>query len=140
VKTTQNYVIHPDGEIRAWPDARGVYVQGDRISIYPVGVLAALLKIRGYTRLARQHPDRGDVAREHRANTIRSEFRYLTGRIRERNWRALRNSFNGYLAEIDYPHYPISRAVGHCGRGWTRRAAIRSLRRHVTRTRQEMTR
>jgi hypothetical protein len=43
-------------------------------------------------------------------------------RIREGNWRALRNYFNGWLAE-----HPDGQSSA--GRGWTQRAALRRLRR-----------
>lgn len=46
-------------------------------------------------------------------------------RIRRRAWRALRMSLNGYLAEPRvFPH-----GVHRCGHGWTRRRALRDLRR-----------
>jgi hypothetical protein len=42
--------------------------------------------------------------------------------IRGRRWRAVRNYFNGYLAEHDgHPH--------NAGRGWTKRAAVRRVER-----------
>lgn len=48
--------------------------------------------------------------------------RYLMRQVRDRNWRAVRNYFNGYLAE--------HRHGGHnAGRGWTKRAAIRRVER-----------
>lgn len=53
-----------------------------------------------------------------RYGTMRRGVRYLFRQARAKNWRAVRNYFNGYLAEHD----------GHAhnaGRGWTRRAAIR---------------
>lgn len=48
--------------------------------------------------------------------------RYLKYWIRERNWRAVRNYFNGYLAEHDLCHHD-------CGSGWTKRRASRSVNR-----------
>ena len=48
----------------------------------------------------------------------------------EGNWRAVRNHFNGYLAEW---HYPPEIRITRCGRGWTRRAAIRRLGKHIAR-------
>jgi hypothetical protein len=118
------WIIHPDGEIREWPvGISGTFsVQGDVISIYSVGVLsdlrAAWASIRGrkvnFPRMR-----------------LRTMFRYLWGRIRERKWRELRNSFNGYLAEVDYPSSRVALSVTHCGHGWTKKRAIESLRRHV---------
>ena len=46
-------------------------------------------------------------------------------RAKARNWRALRNYFNGYLAEWHFP--PDGLRHSRCGRGWTKRAAIRRL-------------
>lgn len=76
------------------------------ISIYPVGVLDAV-----------KHPRR-----------IRGELRSLGRQLKARNWRAIRQSFNGYLAEVNYPG-----ELRHtrCGRGWTRRAAASSLGRRL---------
>lgn len=49
---------------------------------------------------------------------LKSEWRYMVQQARNRNWRAVRNTFNGYLAEHEnHPH--------NCGRGWTKRAATR---------------
>lgn len=52
---------------------------------------------------------------------------YLIPQARHRNWRAVRNYFNGYLAEVSYSD------IRHtmCGRGWTKRAALSSLGRHL---------
>lgn len=76
------------------------------ISTYPVGILAAI---------------------KHRK--IRSSLRYLKSQIHARNWRAVRNSFSGYLAEW---HYPPEEMIHHqCGSGWTRKRAIRRLGIHI---------
>ena len=49
---------------------------------------------------------------------LRAEWRHVTYWARRRNWRAIRNTFNGYLAEHEHG--------GHnAGRGWTKRQAIR---------------
>lgn len=86
---------------------------------YPVGVLK-MLQISGR---ALTHPGlRGKrlaiVRRE-----FRSEWRFIIGYcIKGRRWRALRNTFNGYLSE--------HRHGGHdAGRGWTMRAAQRRVER-----------
>lgn len=55
--------------------------------------------------------------------------RYLWVQVRRRNWRAVRNYFNGYLAEWHYP--PEGMRHHKCGRGWTKRAAIRRLGVHI---------
>ena len=54
---------------------------------------------------------------------------YLIPQIKRRNWRAVRNYFNGYLAEWHFP--PEGFAHGRCGSGWTRKAALRSLGRRI---------
>jgi hypothetical protein len=60
---------------------------------------------------------------------------YLWGQIKRRNWRAVRNYFNGYLAEWHY--CPDGVRHYRCGKGWTRRAALRSLGRHIIEANQE---
>lgn len=54
---------------------------------------------------------------------------YLLPQARRGNWRAVRNYFNGYLAEWHYP--PEGMRHSRCGKGWTRAAARRSLMRHI---------
>ncbi|QDK01957.1 hypothetical protein SEA_VIBAKI_77 [Arthrobacter phage Vibaki] len=77
------------------------------ISTYPVGLLRDLKQRR----------------------KLRTGFGYLRYQIERRNWRAVRNYFNGYLAEW---HYPPEGMLHHrCGKGWTRRAALRDLGRHI---------
>jgi hypothetical protein len=77
------------------------------ISTYPVGLLADI---------------------KHRK--IRYGLRhYLLGQIKRRNWRAVRNYFNGYLAEWNYP--PEGMRHYRCGKGWTKRAALSDLGRHI---------
>jgi hypothetical protein len=68
--------------------------------VYPVGVLDTFQRRKGW----------------------RTTRRYLAHQIHNRNWRAVRNHFNGYLAEHDgHPH--------NAGRGWTRKAALRRVER-----------
>lgn len=77
------------------------------ISAYPVGALMDWLAWRSLPRIAR-----------------------MAWRMyRHGGRRALRNYFNGYLAEWHYP----PEGVNHyrCGRGWTKRAAIRRLGVHL---------
>ena len=89
----------------------------EKIDVYPVGVLHMLQVVA--RALTKRHPDlrgkRFSIARRE----IRKEWRYIWGYcLKGRRWRALRNTFNGYLAE--------HRHGGHnCGRGWTKRAATR---------------
>lgn len=80
------------------------------ISIYPVGLVAAWKH--------RRMP--GHLRRE-----LRRELELL----RRRQWRTLRQSLNGYLAEINYP--PTELAHRRCGRGWTKRRAASSLGRQL---------
>ena len=77
------------------------------IEVYPVGFLA-------------------DFKRKRVRSGIKN---YLLYQIKQRNWRAVRNYFNGYLAEWHY----CPEGVRHtkCGRGWTKRAALRRLGRHI---------
>lgn len=86
------------------------------IDVYPVGVLSALRRARGYMRR-----DRKDLA----LRTLRQEWDLLHRQISKRDWHNLRQSFNGYLAEVNYP--PDGLRHNRCGRGWTKRRAMRSL-------------
>ena len=54
---------------------------------------------------------------------------YLIPQAKRREWRSVRNYFNGYLAEWHY----CPEGVRHtkCGRGWTRRIALRRLGIHI---------
>lgn len=92
-----------------------------KIDVYPVGVLAGLLWAR---RAARRGLWR--VAWDH----LRSELRYVVQQAQARRWRAVRNALNGYLAEP----IPAPEGLRRCGHGWTRRRAMRSLRRELAAT------
>lgn len=96
------------------------------IEVYPVGALAALRTLyRAYTT---EDPDRAirtDIRRYARAR-LTWEAKTLAARVRRREWRAAKNTFNGYLAEPT----PFPDGMTRCGSGWTRRRAIRSLYRH----------
>lgn len=61
--------------------------------------------------------------------TIRSMRGRVWNHAKSGNWRAVRNYFNGYLAEWHYP--PSGVAYYRCGKGWTRKAAIRKLGIHI---------
>jgi hypothetical protein len=91
------------------------------IDVYPVGVLSRLLAARRALtvlhrpRLALYHLD---VARRH-------AWRHA----RARQWRELKQTFNGYLAEpYDWPP-----GLRRCGSGWTRNRALRDLERRIAR-------
>lgn len=85
------------------------------VDVYPVGVLDALLRsYRGIRHLGLW----GNAYRD-----IRYTIRGLLHRARRRQWRALRNAFNGYLAEpLDWPD-----GLKGCGHGWTKKRALRKL-------------
>lgn len=92
----------------------------DGTDTYPVGVLHTL------QRIGRVLTVRSDLLRGRRLKLAKgfaiSELRYLRTQIKAREWRAVRNSFNGYLAEHQHG--------GHnAGRGWTKRAAERRVAR-----------
>lgn len=70
--------------------------------VYPVGVLSDW-----------QH---------HRWQGLRRSARYIRHQLQRRDWHAVRNTFNGYLAEHDG-------CAHNCGRGWTQRAASRRAQR-----------
>ena len=92
------------------------------VSVYPVGVLAT-----AKTSIRAAAAGRWTVARRH----VRAEARRLVDRVQARDWRAIHTSFNGYLAEIDYP--PDSLLHLHCGHGWTKRRATRRLGEYLAR-------
>jgi len=76
-----------------------------RIDVYRVGILS-------------------DLKRRRLRYGLKS---YLWHQVKRRDWRAARNYFNGYLAEVSYSDIRHTR----CGSGWTRRAALSSLGRHL---------
>lgn len=84
------------------------------ITIYPVGLLHDWQQFI-------HNPDRKTARRR-----FRLDLRYPIRQARARNWRAVKNYFNGYLAEHD--------SLGtRCGTGWTRGRAYRDLARHLHR-------
>lgn len=89
---------------------------GLNVDIYPVGVLDDLLTACRWARAG--HP-----------REALAKLRYCTHRLielaRARHWRSLRQSLNGYLAEpTEWPE-----GLKSCGSGWTKKRALRSLRR-----------
>lgn len=88
--------------------------------VYAVGVLRRLHTIR--RALTVRHPAltgaRWGIVR----GEVRQQWRLWNRWAADRNWRAIRNSFNGYLAEHQHG--------GHnAGSGWTKRAARRRVER-----------
>jgi hypothetical protein len=63
-------------------------------------------------------------------SSIRRQRRYLVRQARARNWRAVKNSFNGYLAELTYSTELTQRTCGH---GWTKHRAARRLGEYLAR-------
>jgi hypothetical protein len=57
------------------------------------------------------------------------EWRYCTSQAKDRNWRAVKNMFNGWM----YEPSPWPEAARRCGTGWTRTRAVRSFYRHLAR-------
>jgi hypothetical protein len=84
------------------------------VDVYPVGVLAAIQATVRARRLGLPAPTGG---------SLRYEWGYIRRRAADHNWRAIRNTFNGYLAEHGGYHHHSA------GRGWTKRAAIRRAER-----------
>lgn len=108
----------------------------DRVDVYPVGWLAEL---RAAWRLLTYRPRVIDglpalptPAWRWRVGEARHAlsrvWRHNVRHVRARDWHALKNTFNGYLAE---PYvWPEDGSLRRCGSGWTRARALRSLRRH----------
>lgn len=78
-----------------------------RIEVYPVGL-------------------RHDIKRRR----VRRGLWYLRRQAARREWRAVKNYFNGYLAEP----CPLPDGFIRCGSGWTRARALRDLQRRMART------
>lgn len=94
-----------------------------QVDIYPVGVLSDLLM------LGRALRHRHAKGLRHALSLLRWRVSYLRRQAKRRNWRAVRSTFNGYLAEPVDP--AVQARTRRCGTGWTRRAALRSLRRRL---------
>lgn len=65
--------------------------------------------------------------RTHARRALRRSVRYLLGQAKAGDWRAVKNHFNGYLAEPTHDVPGFTR----CGTGWTRGRAYRDLLRHL---------
>lgn len=103
-----------------------------KVDIYPVGALGNLLSAWGH--LTGRY-GRGDAATpppwlwriEKFRECLRHLRRTVVRQVRARQWRELKNAFNGYLAEPT----PFPEGVTRCGSGWTKRRARRSLDRQI---------
>lgn len=84
---------------------------GRAVSVYPVGLLADI----------------------HHGRPPGHTARYVWRQARRRNWRAVKNTFNGYLAEP----YEFPEGVKRCGSGWTRDRALRSWERQLRKGRTD---
>jgi hypothetical protein len=89
------------------------------VDVYPVGWLRAIQQFWSAFRAGGERP----------LSPLRQEARYTMCQIRKRNLRAVKNTFNGYLAE------PVVMPINlhRIGAGWTKRRALRSLRREIDR-------
>lgn len=101
------------------------YTPKTTIEVYPVGLLADLLRDWRQIRHWRELRAAGGKPILH----VRHAVRYLALRLRERNWRSVKSALNGYLAEPT----PFPEEIRRCGSGWTRKRALRSLRRQYER-------
>jgi len=103
------------------------------VDVYPVGVLKQLIHT-WHILTARKFPASvgapSPLWRLKRARTSLSYIPKTIGRhVRDRDWRALKNTFNGYLAEPT--EFPAGEYRRRCGTGWTKRRALRSLQRRM---------
>lgn len=90
------------------------------VDVYPVGWLAVLRRARRAV-----FGPRFREVRRHALAGLKYQARSTVRHIRNRQWRDLKNEFNGYLAEPH--HWPDG--LHRCGCGWTKARAMRSLRR-----------
>lgn len=100
-----------------------------RINVYPVGVLAALIRMqRCHNRavIASTTVDDRQAMRRWARASLRNELARLAGHLAHRRWHSAKNTLNGYLAEPE----PFPDMMRRCGSGWTPRRAVRSLYRH----------
>lgn len=104
-----------------------------KVDVYPVGALKQLLHT-WHCLTARKFPATvGPPSRLWRLSRARISLGYIpktvARQIRSRDWRALKNTFNGYLAEPDV--FPPGDYRRRCGTGWTKARALRSLERRL---------
>lgn len=99
-----------------------------QVDVYPVGILRTLLRVRRILTLQyRECP--GDTDWSWRINQIlmavEADWRYFLRNLKKRQWRAIRMTWNGYLAEpLQFPEGDYKRRAGT---GWTKKRAITSL-------------
>jgi len=97
------------------------------VDVYPVGALADLhhawryLTARKFPATVGPPPWSWRISRA--GYSLRHLWRTVIRQTRRRQWRDLKNTFNGYLAE-PY-HFPPG--MTRCGTGWTRGRALRSM-------------
>jgi len=111
---------------------------GSPITTYPVGLLRDLHILRHRYRIAAELAEAGSEQyggpRAFRRMARRAFYRSvrgILGHLRDRrDWRAFRNEFNGYLAELDSGSDGRAWAM-RCGRGWSPAAAERRLVKHL---------
>lgn len=104
-----------------------------KIDVYPVGALAELLRAWRYLTARRFPATVGPPAWSWRIRNARASLGHIrkvvVRHVRARNWRAMKSTFNGYLAE---PYeFPPGDYVRRCGTGWTKARALRSLERRL---------
>lgn len=58
---------------------------------------------------------------------LKREWRYCVRQAKARKWRAVKNSFNGWM----YEPSPWPSSARRCGTGWTKARAVRSFYRHM---------
>jgi len=102
------------------------------VDVYPVGVLAELCHAWRYLAARKFSAAVGPPTwswRISRAGASLQHIRQAVVRhVRAGNWRALKNTFNGHLAEpLDLASAHAQGWNGRCGTGWTRAGAMRSL-------------
>jgi len=97
------------------------------IDVYPVGLLADLQ--RAWRAHVTKRPDLAPVARRHSRRNLRRQVARMLSNARRGRWHELKNTLNGHLAEPA----PWPDGLKRCGSGWTRKRALRSLRRHLRR-------
>ena len=92
----------------------------ENVDVYPVGLWREIHQARVNWRAGR---------RDHAGACLHRALRSPLRDARARHWRALKNQFNGYLAEpAEFPP-----GVPRCGSGWTRRRALRDWQRRAAR-------
>ena len=65
-------------------------------------------------------------SRGRRLQMLRRVWRYDVSQAKAGDWRAVKNSFNGWM----YEPTPWPEGARRCGTGWTQRRAVRSFFRH----------